>query len=108
MHVFRVPEDGPLLRSEQDALDVMGMAYGEEAEIIAIPVARLDPDFFRLSTRVAGLFLQKLTNYGQRVAIVGDIGEWVAESNALRDFVTESNRRGAVLFVDDASELESR
>lgn len=106
--VFAVPGEGPPLLSEQDAVDLIGESYGSGADTIVIPVARLHPDFLRLRTRAAGLFLQKFANYGMRVAIVGDIGRWTAESSALRDFVRESNAHGRVLFVEDAAELERR
>ena len=44
----------------------------------------------------------------RRVAILGDIGEAVARSAALRDFVRESNRGRHVWFVADRMELERR
>lgn len=73
-----------------------------------MPVYQFAPEFFALRTRVAGLFIQKLINYGQRLAIVGDISAQVAESAALRDFVTESNRGRHVWFVADLTALERR
>jgi hypothetical protein len=103
--VHHVPEDGPLLRSGGDAL---GLIYGEPADWIAVPVARLDPAFFTLSSGLAGEFVQKFVQYGQRLAIVGDISQFVDESAALRDFVGECNRGRSVWFVADAGELESR
>jgi hypothetical protein len=98
--VLWVDADGPPLGSEADAVDLIGEAMGTGADLIAIPTARLSPDFWRLSTRTAGLFLQKLINYRLRVAIVGDISGEVAKSPALADFVRESNRGGQVSFVD--------
>jgi len=106
--VHHVPADGPLLRTEADATDLLGATYGTGAELIAIPVDRLDPDFFDLKTTVAGLFTQKLLNYRMRVAIVGDIAGHVAASNALRDYVLESNRGRQLWFVDDDGELTAR
>lgn len=100
--------DGPVIASEQDALDVLAATYGSAAEVLAIPVERLSPDFFRLRSGLAGAILQKWRNYGFRVAIVGDIGRWTAGSRALGDFVRESNRGGQVLFVADAAELAAR
>ncbi|WP_018177878.1 DUF4180 domain-containing protein [Jongsikchunia kroppenstedtii] len=106
--VHHVPADGPLLRTEADATDLLGSTYGTGAEMIAIPVGRLDPDFFDLSTKVAGLFTQKLLNYRMRVAIVGDITPYLARSTALRDYVLESNRGRQLWFVADDRELSDR
>jgi hypothetical protein len=103
-----LPADGPLLSTEQDALDIIGDSYGLEADFIAIPVSRLAPDFFRLRTGLAGAFIQKLVNYGLRVAFVGDISAEVAASDALRDFVYESNKGSQVLFAIDAADLARR
>jgi hypothetical protein len=105
--VLWVDADGPLLGSEADAVDLIGEAMGAGADLIAIPAARLSTDFWKLSTRTAGLFLQKLINYRLSVAIVGDISEEVAKSAALADFVRESNRGGQVSFVDSL-DSESR
>jgi hypothetical protein len=76
--------------------------------MVVIPVSRLSDDFFRLSTRLAGDVLQKFVNYRLRVAIVGDMSQWTAQSGPLRDFVSESNRGRSVWFMADLDELEQR
>lgn len=100
--------DGPALTGERDATDLIGETYGQEIDIVLLPVELLPDDFFWLSTGLAGGVLQKFQNYGLRVGIVGDISRFTAESPSLRDFVYESNRRGQVLFVLDRSGLEAR
>lgn len=105
--VLHIAEDGPLLSSEQDALDLLGETYGTDIALIAVPKGRLAPSFFDLSTRQAGLFLQKLQNYQMRLAIVGDIATPLAASAALRDFVRETNRIGHHFFVPDEAALAS-
>jgi len=97
--------DGPSLSSEQDALDLIGETYGTEAEMIAVPSERFARGFFDLSTRQLGHFFQKLQNYRMRLAICGDISDQLAASQALRDFVRETNQTGHHLFVDDPSAL---
>ena len=105
--IWDVPAEGPWLSSEDDARDLIGESYGSGAEVIAIPVQRLAPDFWLLSNQKAGHFIQKFVTYGLRVAIVGDISAYVAKSTALRDFVVESNRRGRELrFVPSRESLE--
>jgi hypothetical protein len=101
-------EDAALIAAEQDALGIIGETYGLEIDLIAIPVGRLADDFFRLRTGLAGAVLQKLRNYGFRVAIIGDIARWTEASGPLRDFVRESNAMGQVLFVSDRAALEAR
>ncbi|HEX2593182.1 MAG TPA: DUF4180 domain-containing protein [Rhizomicrobium sp.] len=109
VRVFVVSGDGALLQSERAATDLIGDSYSAGgAEMIALPVARLGEAFFTLKTRIAGLMLQKFMNYGFRVAIVGDIAAYVAASDALRDFVRESNRGRHVWFVRDLDELGAR
>jgi hypothetical protein len=108
VRVLTVPEQGPALRSGADALDIVAASYEHHADFIAIPVERLDPDFFTLGNGLAGEFLQKLANYRLRVAIIGDVSTHVEASNALRDFVRESNRRKQNWFLADRAELRAR
>jgi Domain of unknown function (DUF4180) len=100
---FVCPAEGIKLRSDRDAVDLIGEAHG--FDWIAIPVERLDPDFFRLKTGVAGAMLQKFVTYGRRVVVVGDISRYVDESASLRDFVVEANRGGHILFVPAFEDL---
>lgn len=107
--VLELPADGPLIGSEQDALDLMGETYGNEGiELLLVPASRLHPDFFALRTGMAGAFLQKMQNYRFRVAVVGDISPAVAASDALRDVVYESNKIGRMLFAADDRELAEK
>lgn len=105
MSAFVLPTDGPIIASESDALDYIGNASYSGADLLVIPVARLAPDFFKLSTGLAGAILQKCTNYHLKVAIVGDITAYTAKSGPLRDFVYESNKHGAVRFVASEADL---
>ena len=106
--VHHIPDDGPLLRSGADALGLLYDDGAADADWIAVPVARLDPSFFDLSSGVAGEFVQKFVNYRARVAVVGDITAEIAASTALRDFVRESNRGVQMWFVADEAELTRR
>ena len=100
--------DGPALAAERDAVDILGEALGAGIEWVVIPVARLAPAFLDLKTRLAGEALQKFVTYGRRVVILGDVSEAVAASDALRDFVRESNRGRHVWFAQDLAELKGR
>ena len=59
--------DGPLLDGEQAALDLIGATLGR-AELVAVPVARIAPAFFALTSGVAGAVVQKFVNYRVRLA----------------------------------------
>lgn len=100
-----VAPSGPLIGTEQDALDLVGATYGSDVEAIAVPVERLRPEFFDLSTRMAGLFFQKLQNYRMRLVVLGDVSAACARSKALNDFVGETNRIGHHLFAQDRAAL---
>jgi hypothetical protein len=109
MRLFEVDPAGAVIADGQGAVDLIGECWGEGgAELLVIPVARLAPDFFRLSTGIAGEVLQKFVNYGFPVAIVGDIEAHVAASSALRDFVRESNVGRHVWFLPDRAALDAR
>jgi hypothetical protein len=108
VRVFEVAKDGPELRADRDAVDLIGAAAGHRAGLIAIPAERLGDDFFRLRTRIAGEIFQKFVTYRLRVAILGDISGYVASSSALWDFVLESNRGDQIWFVSTIEQLEKR
>ena len=79
------------LTDEQTALDlIMEARYTLGAERIAIEKAAVSPDFFILSTGLAGAVLQKFINYGAKLAVYGDYSGYT--SKPLRDFIRESNR----------------
>lgn len=100
--IYECAREGEAIR---DASSVLNAAFNHRARLIVLPVTRLGEDFFRLKTRVAGEMLGKLTTYKMRVAIVGDVSKYVAESEAFRDFVYETNRGDQIWFVKDHEEL---
>jgi hypothetical protein len=106
--LFFADTEGPTLSSEADALDLLAETHGTETDMIVVPVQRLAPEFFDLSTRLAGGFFQKMQNYRMRLAILGDISADIEASKSLRDFVTETNRTGHHMFVPDLIALTDR
>ena len=67
--------DGAKLKSERDALDLIGGAMSSGAELILVPVERLAEDFFYLKTGLAGQIMQKCVTYRRRLVILGDISQ---------------------------------
>jgi hypothetical protein len=111
LHGVRVLEcvpDGAKLQTYQDAVDLIGKTFENRATLIVIPVECLDDEFFQLKTRIAGELIQKFVQYRRRLAIVGDISGFLAESSALRAFVNESNRGKEVWFLATLEDLNNR
>ncbi|GAA1948233.1 DUF4180 domain-containing protein [Agromyces allii] len=108
IHVFTLAVEGEPISTEDDAIDLIGSVWSHDAKTAAVPVERLDPAFFDLSTGLAGAFTQKLVNYRVRLAIVGDVTGYTEASRALSDYVWESNRGDQVWFVRDDAELAKR
>jgi hypothetical protein len=106
--VFLCDAAGPRVTREADALDLIGGLWGLEVDWLVLPTARLGEDFLRLRTGLAGAVIQKFVTYQVRLAIVGDISAEVEASDALRDFVRESNAGRRVWFVPDLVALEAR
>jgi hypothetical protein len=86
-----------VLCTPRDVLDLLGSFYPEHVDALIVHEANLPPEFFQLRTRLAGEILQKFVNYGVKVAIVGDFAKY--ESNALADFIYESNKGRHFFFV---------
>jgi hypothetical protein len=106
--VFVCADDGPSLAEDRALSDLIGELFSSGARLVAAPLARLGPDFLRLSTGVAGQVLQKLVNYHFQIAVLGDVCAAAARSEPLRDFIRESNRGTTVWFVDDLAALEAK
>ena len=94
----------------QSALDfMMTVNYETGINSIVLNKEAVTPDFFVLSTRVAGEILQKFITYRFKLAIVGDFSGYT--SKPLKDFIYESNKGRDIFFVsseEDAVEKLSR
>lgn len=108
LRVFELPAEGPKIRAARDAIDAISEALAQSAQWLAIPVARLDDDFFRLSTGVAGDIIPKFATYGMRAAFVGDVSQYMSNSDSFRDFVREANRGKDLCFVANLDDLNER
>ncbi|GAA1218741.1 hypothetical protein GCM10009665_05900 [Kitasatospora nipponensis] len=106
--VLQCDPDGPPLRTEADALDVVGSALHHGAHWVAVPAERFDDGFFQLRSRLAGEILQKFANYRLGLAVIGDISRHLATGTALPDLIRESNRGHQAWFLPDAQALHDR
>ena len=108
IRVLHLETEGEPISTPDDASDLVGTAWSHSANMVAVPVERLDPEFFRLRSGIAGEITQKFVNYRLRLAVVGHIAERVEASDALRDFVWESNIGEQVWFVEDETALADK
>lgn len=106
--IFECAAEGVQLCNDHDAVELISAASEHRARFIVIPAKRLDGDFFRLKTGIAGAMLQKFVTYQFRVAIIGEISERVEESSVLRDFVRECNRGSHFWFLENYDQLDQR
>ncbi|MGJ7040097.1 hypothetical protein J2Y63_003360 [Shinella sp. BE166] len=106
--VLALAIDGPPIATEADGNDIISEAFSTEADLIAIPVERLSPDFLRLETRIAGTVFQKFVNYHLRCAIIGDIAPLLENSKALSDFVRETNNGRSIWFLASLDDLRAK
>jgi len=106
IRVLHLDADGEPISTPDDAADLVGSAWSHQAALIALPVERLDPEFFRLRSGIAGEITQKLVNYRLQLAVIGDITEQLGKSDALRDYVRESNWGDHIWFLENEDALD--
>ena len=105
-----VNSDEIIISDVQSALDfMMSVNYETGSHSIVLNKEAISPDFFILSTRIAGEILQKFITYQFKFAIVGDYSGYT--SKPLKDFIYESNKGRDIFFVsteEDAIEKLGR
>lgn len=84
---------GVRIERPADLLEV----YAGGADRIILGEDQLHPDFFDLSTGFAGELVQKVINYGMRVAVVA--GDHQQRSVSFRQFADETSRGNRFVFV---------
>lgn len=90
------------INNTANLLDIFAtLSYTEQCDNMGIVVDRdsLPEEFFDLSTGIAGEMLQKFSNYGVKLAVVGDFCN--VKSQSLRAFIRECNRGRHVFFAQN-------
>lgn len=108
IRVLHLDAEGDPISTSDDAADLVGSAWSHRATMVAVPVARLDPNFFNLRSGIAGEIAQKLVDYRLRLAVIGDLSAQLQKNSALRDWVQESNSGDHIWFLDDTLALEDK
>ncbi len=101
-YVKLIPKEG-LVASESDGRTLVQFCAEGDTNLLMLPFACLAPEFLRLSTGVAGLVLQKLTNYSIRAAAVLDTA---AIKGKFKDFMLEANRGQSFRVFDSEEQAE--
>lgn len=104
IHFAEIINDKHEIKTPQDGLDIVGNSIYKGSYKIIIHEEGLSPDFFDLKTGLAGEILQKFSNYNSELAIIGDFSKY--NSQALQDFMRESNSRGQINFVGTMEEAQ--
>ncbi|GGC24377.1 hypothetical protein GCM10011386_15410 [Parapedobacter defluvii] len=100
--IAEVISDAYLIKTAEDALDLLGNLYYQGFDGAILHEQNLTPNFFDLKNGLAGEILQKFSNYRFRLAIVGDFTPYTGKS--IRDFIRESNRIGHISFSNSIAE----
>ena len=96
----KVSSEEMLFSDVDSALDVMAnVRYGTGCSRMVVGKKDINPEFFDLSTKIAGDVLQKFVTYQMRLAIVGDFTSGCSPS--LRAFIAESNKGREIYFTDE-------
>ena len=94
------------IKSAQDALELIANCGYQGAQKIIVHEQNLTPLFFDLKSGVAGEMLQKFSNYGASLAVVGNFNKY--DGKSLKDFIYESNKGSRVCFVATVDEAMAR
>lgn len=105
--VIRGGSDERMITDVRSALDLMvSVDYQYSTNLVAIAKELICDDFFVLRTGLAGEILQKLINYGFKIAVYGDFSRYT--SKPLHDFIYESNNGHDHFFVTSEEEAVER
>lgn len=106
VRIAEIADERFVIRSEQDATELVGNAAFQGVVHLLLYERQVDPAFFDLRSGLAGVVAQKLTNYRVGASIIGDFDG--ITSSAFRAFVRESNQRGPISFVADRATALAR
>lgn len=98
-----ITTDTPL-RSEQDALGLISLSFEHESPYLFIHDDALSEDFFKLRTGVAGMMLQKFTNYHIKTAVITT--NQLINEGRFQELMKESNKGDHFRVLDSAAEAE--
>lgn len=90
------------IRTARDILELLAWGSEHATNLFLLEDVNFVPEFYDLKTGLAGELLQKLSNYGARLAIVGSFG--MVTSVRFRELMAESNKGSHVHFAQGKDE----
>jgi hypothetical protein len=87
-----------LIQNERDILDLIGLAGENNTNLILFRAENFAPEFYDLKSGLAGMILQKFSNYLITAAIVGD---FTNVSQRFREMIGECNRGNQLRFFEN-------
>ena len=100
--IAEIGDNQVIINNEDDGIQLVGEIYYAGYDAIIMYENQLTTAFFDLKNGLAGAILQKFTNYKIQLAIIGNFS--ATQSNSLRDFIRESNKRKHINFVASLSD----
>lgn len=100
--IAHIISDDIVIANEQDAAELLMNCRWQGADSLILSEHNFPPEFFDLSTKLAGDILQKFSTYDTRLAIIGDFSKY--KSKSLADFIYESNKARRINFVSNLDE----
>jgi PadR family transcriptional regulator, regulatory protein AphA len=97
-------DDSVIINSKGDILDVIGVCHEHNTQLLLIYEKNLSPDFFNLSTGLAGEFFQKCVNYRVRVAFVIRFDN--IKNERFKELISESNKSNQIRFFENKQQAE--
>ena len=93
------------IHTQGDLLGVLASCSEEGTRRLVLSAGSLDPDFFDLSSGLAGEFFLKLSTYRMKTAVV--LGPDTRLSSRFGELMAECNRGKEIRFCRSLSEAES-
>lgn len=94
-----------IINKEEDVLRLFEKMYPLKLQKLLLYQVNLNPDFFDLSTGLAGSVLQKLVNYRVKTAFVIDPGS--IKSERFKELIHEVNQGADYAFFDSRPKAET-
>jgi hypothetical protein len=97
------PPGCPLIRDTDDVTMLLEECFAVPTRAALLYSDNLPPSFFDVSSQQAGTFLQKLRNYGLRVAVVAP-ADSVSLSRRFGELAAAERRDGAFAMFDSRAD----
>jgi len=104
--IAEIISNDTLIQEAGDVNDLIGNLYYQGFEKVILYEKNLPQDFLDLKNGIAGEVLQKFSNYGMKLAIVGNFDKH--DKKSTRDFIFESNKTRHINFVNSLDEAVRR